>query len=1846
MDFTEITIDKIADIGTSLEDGSINKHDILDAIYTDTNIFSTKHPSMQGYSTAKSYMTNMISDVASYKRPASDGYFFVNQCGRALAIARVADAELSANMTTGEYLTKEFELLEAEAAKIAQKHYKDRLVMQYRIIPLALTDKSGYCRATGETCHEDLDVWKRTTPAAGTLPILIFFPVYSITDLTYPMDLAIGEDVDRATFQNRRDTVVNSKNYTGLNLNNAFVNAWIAFLHSDSDTALSCMRYSDNRHPLQALLFLEKQLVKDWLSGDKSDIVDYLASAREQYPLDTTHGIFLSYEDYRERTHRYNNDKLAEDVMRKASARTGSVIIGSKQAIATLWDVKYNNISVMPDLAKYDHILRKENSKGLCDECPYKLLCLLDNSGANSPENVNVCRSVAVVRGLKELEKKYGLKLLKTRKVYTSVPTSASGKYLTRKGLAVIANYALDSNSESSPEDWLLSNAAMGLAAAMGRDDYYKIAISRARYNRVNTGTGVSGLVFLEEVIGTHTKLLNAPIKKHELSPVRPSNNSHDENSKIVWLVLDSDDIIPARKRLLDELLSAHGHYDMSIARKRAADMMELLFNKPVNAIYDTTALCENKSLLSEYTDATILQETLLKSGNWLKLNTKLIENLSSTKADLYSLLAASLSEKAVQNQGLLSICGESELRRFMASMKQAVTNSRDMVAAGKSILANIAATQHADAVVPQEREVATLFSLMSSIFSKVVDNKALFKSENKSDAADRLELMEVFNTLGSTKWLDRASADKTEAELAELVLTVDPRHVTVLFTIGAALAAENCSQTEFEDIIAFIIAAFSYRDTTVAGLFDIVRSKNVKLADCANESEASIIQALRSDSISKFRSLNGDVPISSRSTVDGKTLYGHTSGERYASRLLFIETSNILLKNYKQGMESAGLSSKGFAGSILPVINDLCEQVTNIVNTGDSKFHDFMSSCPELLNNIPVAIKACNSMCVSLPVNADIIKNDHEGPLLMQGDLKKSGRHATGSNHCNRGVHYRAGVKVCYPISLPDIAAERAFESAVLSDGRPKEILLPKNTRSGVNVDCSSSFSVADILSIHYDSGATLVFQDVKTRDTVCDASEEAVTDYNRLKHAKVLNFEYDVIPDMRVDTDADVVKLDSRLTMSGRMPAELNTRPYGFLYNKWENISSNGTDESLTDIILSEVIKHKKLIYRLITKEGLAFFPDYDIDVTEITTDLDNKNRKHVRYQLRDLFVDRKKPVLDKRGRLIHTAIKKNYTQGTGLLLKQTSKYSAAGTSINDLSLPALSEIPSLETRPKVLLYQRGVLKDIFIEYVSDGRVGVYWTLHGADNVDTVLRKIINGSPVPMREVSGEFRSETVWINKTGSIYELENMPYAHGKQICTKDIRKTIQGIIMAALYYTYRAIIDSEYSAPSLLIRDKKPLIIPAMLRTDPWYKYISGAILPGISRASNDGRHSGTNSYVMDIYSAEARIGNDVIEASKRGYQSVATEAENFERANTCAIPVTDVAHAAANYIAASAMYENTVINKVAYAPFANSVMATKAAMTGLNNNDSLVLSTPIGEAHASKRQIVARLRRLASVKSAFTRLINATDNYSSAYNSGIISFVNGVLLNRKSILESALDGISCPTSIDSDDFATAVERLLSSSFISRYVKATYIIESPDGEVNIAIIGSQRDSYAANKAGDICELIMQYGVDGHNPPYDGLITLAKVKGNIGEWRSSEALQINEELSSLESYGATYSAQRQPMSPDLRVCLRKDSDAVKFASMDNADADMCEWLSTDMHAALLIAVIRCWAGSCAESVAEQFSQLASVLSSKTLQARTGDAAFSKLMGFVCDSKFIAMKKPDVSDILTSVLAGIDI
>ena len=147
---------------------------------------------------------------------------------------------------------------------------------------------------------------------------------------------------------------------------------------------------------------------------------------------------------------------------------------------------------------------------GLYDDCPYKLLCLLGETILNIPENANVCRSIAIVKGLSEAELVLKKPLLHTRKALVTLPIPDGKRVLTRKGLNIVCNYAMDTVMESSPEDWLTANAALGLISAAGRDDYMRERL--AVRSSLESGENMPGVDLIESVLA-NTGVMDKPVK-------------------------------------------------------------------------------------------------------------------------------------------------------------------------------------------------------------------------------------------------------------------------------------------------------------------------------------------------------------------------------------------------------------------------------------------------------------------------------------------------------------------------------------------------------------------------------------------------------------------------------------------------------------------------------------------------------------------------------------------------------------------------------------------------------------------------------------------------------------------------------------------------------------------------------------------------------------------------------------------------------------------------------------------------------------------------------------------------------------------------------------------------------------------------------------------------------------------------------------------------------------------------------------------------------------------------------------------------------------------------------------
>ncbi len=1837
MDILDITFDTIANTDSTIPPKTLGKNDILDAIYTDMNIFSMKHPSMQGYSTPKSYAANMREDMAGYKRSISDdGCFYINQCGKALAITRVIDTEILEGESACKIIQKELAVLEKEALSVAKKYYKDRLVAFYKIVPIAQTYASNRNRSGAPTLTLPTDV----KHAASVLPMIIMFPLHSIADLLYPLDLNLENGDAKAAA--RRSTVLNSNNYTHLNFNAAFANAWTSFAHPDSDTYLVHTAYANRTHPLCSLLFLNKTVMDEWLSGDAYSLIDFLEKKPPEY-LDGEGKIFLSFESYGEEQHRYTREMLMKDATRKRELLNGgcggSITLESKkEAVASLFDIRYNDKSVYAQLVKYDHTNRKDNSMGLCDDCPYKLLCLLGDAGNNNPENPNVCRSIAIVRGLKEAEAVTKSKLLLSRKVPVTVPVG-SDRYLTRKGLNLIGNYALDTAMESSPEDWLTANAAIGLISVAARDDFFreKVGVSRGRIDML---PGISGTDFVEEVLGLHG-MLDKPVKKYDLSHVRSSNNSLIPELKCIWRIDPTGSITEQSKKLVKNLLACRSmnstEFNNSLAR--AEDLFRFILTKPVTYMIDNSALSAG-SLLEDYTLAGNIQDRLIKDGLYLKLSSKLTSSIPAMKSDLYCIAAAAISKNSQDNITIAQTThDESWWPKAVCFLKACAKNNPDTVTAAKKLLAWYAAVP-AHGVArrePIECAIAKNMPLLEEVADIIWRAPHLIKifphtsgSEisvstrgwhqefptlefvpDGSAASDRLR--EIFSENPVQHY-----SGKSEDGLPQILIDM---------VVAMMHFAAHTTPSDIKDMLAFICALLSYSDCSVNGSFDNEITGKDYHIDEKPDIRSDFVRRLHSTMEDAFSSQEGAFPISLRK-LDGSVVYGYGHVTACQSIHLEREANNTMGAIWKSGLASEWTASCCDNSPCAPdKILMYMLQTFSRLHTGNSDFTDFMSGIDDRLDLIraSVSLDCHDSSATELPTHTDIIANDHTGGTI--------GSH-TESNISNK--YYASRVLPQNTIGIRRLHYSAPDELAI--DNISREV------RKRDPIDCitgtqqtphismshdgrSSSFSVTDILAVHYDKEA-LVFENSRAAQPDTDISH--LHDFNRARHARVLLTDYTQIPDIRICPEETITKVDSRMTAEGRTPADLEIRPYGTMTHCWTNISQ--PSDSIESIVAAELIRHKQLLAEIISDNDLSLFPDYDIDLSVINTSPTHKMRSTRRYQLRDIFINRNKAKIapPRVGKLIELVKLSEYTQGTGLLLKRPDVFTAGIANVTEISAPSLKDAGYSEKRPSVLLYQRGILKDVFVEKYEGGDVAIYWTLHAIQNLDKAIKKYSGTVPTLAREVNGEFRSDTVWIKKSGDSWEIKNPPFAIGETVVVSNINSAIRQIIKAAMYYTYRGLLDSDYNIPSLALNIRRPVGVPIMLRTDPWYKYYTrtdslGALCVGDTNGRNVGSEVANDHEIDRIVSSECHDYGD-------GYnRKIGGKETGYCAANAQAVPLMPSLAMSVRALSRGGAYGHPYLTRSAYAPFNNPVVSVGRVRAVSANT---AVSTEMGTAIINKRELKAMLVEAMQCKQAYERMYEAMGDYCKFEQMDGLSLLDKHGYSVKSFLmqRGFSDQVDCDDLQLNDRVLLAVSQIIRSNVLTGSVHAGMFVDDSGGHLLIQVINT-----TAVKVRSVLELLKNYVFyrnEGQNSSlYVTSTYTAATRPEHYKTYDGLDLQMLAVGERADRVAATYPAI---------------TDAIPEAVLNSYIARA--WPGSEIAAnnirRLLLVAYRTWLLAVIDKSSAVCQGIRDSLAAKTLQLYTGDEKFAKSAHFKCAGKYVTLNAAGALRQAIDSLSEIDI
>ena len=286
-------------------------NELLDSIYTERNIFSTKHPSLQGSSMPGSLVNSVLKGVRDYKR-SKDTVFAITQCGRAIAITMATDLSVDTeNAYIGRPILEKLSILHKEADAIIDKHFKNRLVAKYNLIPTKLPEnpresgpiavKEGaelLLSSMVEFDAENIDseaarksryIIRQAALHGAITPIVLICPVNNMGDLISPDELNTEVPHNDSHLNILRKAVLNSPHTLAGGLSKILVEALSAYVRSDCDFVLKS-RIDDGANPLNRCLIVRNDLIKSYLH-EKEIAVDGTLCGFAEYASKKYSGI-------------------------------------------------------------------------------------------------------------------------------------------------------------------------------------------------------------------------------------------------------------------------------------------------------------------------------------------------------------------------------------------------------------------------------------------------------------------------------------------------------------------------------------------------------------------------------------------------------------------------------------------------------------------------------------------------------------------------------------------------------------------------------------------------------------------------------------------------------------------------------------------------------------------------------------------------------------------------------------------------------------------------------------------------------------------------------------------------------------------------------------------------------------------------------------------------------------------------------------------------------------------------------------------------------------------------------------------------------------------------------------------------------------------------------------------------------------------------------------------------------------------------------------------------------------------------------------------------------------------
>jgi len=1464
MNLTELDIDSVALHAKDLKAIKLSKSDIFDAIYSDHNIFSIKHQTMQGTSTAVSYKNAIQEDMVKYNRE-NDGFFFLGQFKRSYVLTRIADIIVPKNASPQSIIAKEFDALEGEARKIINKYFKNRVVFIYRLLPTYGASRQD--RRSG-TQSLPVEISPEMENACACQPMLAICPIVSVSDLLYPDQLE--PYFYEAKENNFCKLVTNTRNYAEFNFTKIICDTILAFRYSSNETHLNA-KLSASEHPYWNSLFLHKDLFDKYLKGSKKfwDEVGPLSDDTYVIGNDSRSGAC----ELKNPEHSNNNGFSLDS--NQLTARM----------IVSLQSVIFNDKDIAYLIQPFDHVMRKQNKKALCDSCPSKLLCLLSGDENSPPVSVDVCRSVAVVQAFKYAEAKLNSKLIHRKATVLVIREENKPIVLTRKAVNLLCSYAVK-HDDMPPEDWLLTHVATGTLGVFTEELHRPKGSSINALNRAYTNHGSGSACYLESEISPD--ILLSPIKKNDLSSIRSSNNSYEDKflNILALPVMDAGAIETIHNIFVDI---------GTIARQKARDMLEYLLTNDISAIYENTAFDADTSVLEEYNNMHKHLKAMVAAGKYLRLNTKIMgfgENY--LKTELVSLTYAGLlnkrdlahKNKYAHYKSLGYSTYDINIAEIAYTMDELGKKS-ELISCGKKLYEfyhTLALSQDADLINNKALLLHNLNSkkrypydfALALTFDKYV---ALCALANKLRPMSDKELEALDES--SDIYIQSYSKINFVSEEPEVINTIKDMGFRDLGSLELLLL-EICQMKNYKsddpnikDMLYMIIAALCYSDAYIDG------DEKKKLIALDSDPEHLGTRSLIYQNIEKsYPAYNSAVKLSITLETDAGPVYGYIPLARGKSLCL------------DESIRSASLR---YSATHCPDNNQSHISIINTFFTNLAVLNkeqadtEIVADVLQRLQSKHAAIS--HAMCLEdathvLPENSNTIYTEIYGPSYIKPLLN------TVEDVNNTKLINSACPLTCEPAkTLPNLTVDhrRAFDD--LKDGNGIY-----NGHIGIpNINANISHAVVDVISMDI-NGKLTSYANIKQNLPKYTPDYNGINNFEiRAPHANIWELDYSCLKDIRLCLNkAAVTKIDNREIACDKMPAEAGERPAVPMSYLWKNISQNTATNTIEDLIIAEALRHKAVIIDLIKAKKLFTFPDYDFDISIINSDPNRNTRKTIRVNLRHIAYNQS--ITDK-----YTAVQYAYQRnavislaaGTGMVIKtdlaaeQSNTYQALDDNMHLASGESIvsndwKDIINNE-KVNILTFQSGVVKDIIIEKELDTYY-ISWRLHGLNDFEHCFGERSNFRKTHnLRELGPELQSRRIEIKPKGNNYEISNAEHVgYCRNIISKtELPDLIRAMLLYAFKYTYKALYAEFIINKNIVVNHIAPVSTGLSLVCDAAYTLRPYLVAPGYKcalKTSPVDRWSRGSAYA-DLKSVNDIISTDQVNGRHR-YN--AADTLNFE----------------------------------------------------------------------------------------------------------------------------------------------------------------------------------------------------------------------------------------------------------------------------------------------------------------------------------------------------------------------------